>query len=362
MKDPIFVDAAKENLEESTGNMEEVNEDLVVPQGVVQSYIVTPPKLRLVTLSAYIAGKCQTPGEHKILVFMATQDMVDFYTDILSSVLSRPMNEEYEDSDPLVDVEFFKLHGNMSQKERTEVFNAFRRAGSGVLLCTDVASRGLDMPKVDTVIQYTGPLSTRDYVHRIGRTARAGCSGSATIFLTPPEVEFVRMLESRRIRIRQDMDNVLEKLLGPLSNHASVQAAAVALQNDFETLLLEDKDLHAKACKAYVSWVRFYSSYPRNMRGVFNRREVHLGHFAKSFALRDPPRRIGGIGRNIREKEDKPRHANKLANERTENTATRKREKQGGREEQVGLLKKVRMLNTSEYGDGLEATRKPKKF
>lgn len=106
------------------------------------------------------------------------------------------------------------------------------------------------MPKVDSVVQYTGPLSARDYVHRIGRTARAGSSGTATIFLTPPEIEFVRMLESRRIRIKQDnMNDVLEKLLGHLSKYRSTEAAAIALQNEFENLVIENKKLHEKACK-----------------------------------------------------------------------------------------------------------------
>lgn len=59
MQDPIFVDAAKENVEVSGGDVSEINEDLVVPQSVTQSYIVTPPKLRMVTLSAYIARICQ---------------------------------------------------------------------------------------------------------------------------------------------------------------------------------------------------------------------------------------------------------------------------------------------------------------
>lgn len=114
----------------------------------------------------------------------------------------------------------------------------------------DVAARGLDLPKVDCVIQYTGPTSARDYVHRIGRTARAGSSGSATILLTPPEIEFVRMLESRRIRIRQEsMDDVLDRLMGPLSKHSSAHNAAVALQNDFENLILEDTKLRERACK-----------------------------------------------------------------------------------------------------------------
>lgn len=59
MHNPIFVDAAKENLEMSGGDTSEINEDLIVPQSVIQSYIVTPPKLRMVTLSTYIASRCQ---------------------------------------------------------------------------------------------------------------------------------------------------------------------------------------------------------------------------------------------------------------------------------------------------------------
>lgn len=114
----------------------------------------------------------------------------------------------------------------------------------------DVAARGLDLPKVDSVVQYTGPTSLRDYVHRIGRTARAGSSGTAVIFLTPPEVEFVRMLEARKIRIKQDdMDTVLGKLVRPLSRHNSIQATATALQNEFEELVLENKKYYAMACK-----------------------------------------------------------------------------------------------------------------
>lgn len=114
----------------------------------------------------------------------------------------------------------------------------------------------MDLPKVDSVVQYTGPTSLRDYVHRIGRTARAGSSGTAIIFLTPPEVEFVRMLEARRIRIKQeDMDSVLDKLVGPLSRHYSTQASATALQNKFENLVLEDKKYYAMACKG-LSFIR----------------------------------------------------------------------------------------------------------
>ncbi|XP_053987364.1 probable ATP-dependent RNA helicase CG8611 [Hylaeus volcanicus] len=362
MEHPIFLDAAKENLETIGDSTSDVNEDLIVPQSVIQTYIVTPPKLRMVTLSAYIAGKCQSHGQSKLLIFMATQDMVDYHTEILSTVLTKPVDEDDEDSDPLVDIEFFKLHGNMTQKERTEVFKTFRLAKTGVLLCTDVAARGLDMPKVDCVVQYTGPISARDYVHRIGRTARAGSSGTATIFLTPPEVEFVRMLESRRIRIKQEsMEDVLDKLLTPLCKHSSAHNAAIALQNEFENLVLEDPKLRAMACRAYTSWVRSYARYPRDMREIYNRRDLHLGHFAKSFALRETPKRIGGIGKKIHEKDTtKQQHNNRLTNERPDGVPAKKR-KHPDDKPKTGLLKKVRMLNTSEYDSGLEPPRKPKK-
>ena len=76
MKNPIFVDAAKENLEMFGDYTSDLNEDLIVPQSVIQSYIVTPPKLRMVTLSAYIAGKCQV---NYIWIFKTLHSKVIFY-------------------------------------------------------------------------------------------------------------------------------------------------------------------------------------------------------------------------------------------------------------------------------------------
>lgn len=62
-----------------------------------------------------------------------------------------------------------------------------------------MAARGLDIPEADTIIQYTGPQSDEDYLHRVGRTGRAGKSGSAIIFLTHEEQEFITRLQSHRV-------------------------------------------------------------------------------------------------------------------------------------------------------------------
>lgn len=70
--------------------------------------------------------------------------------------------------------ELFSLYGNMDQHKRAEILSKFCKATSGVLICTDVAARGLDMPNIDWIIQYNTPGSCVDYIHRVGRTARVG--------------------------------------------------------------------------------------------------------------------------------------------------------------------------------------------
>ncbi|TDL28972.1 DEAD-domain-containing protein [Rickenella mellea] len=76
------------------------------------------------------------------------------------------------------------IHGDLSQAARMESLEAFKSGKTGLLVATDVASRGLDIPNVGTVINYTFPLTVEDYIHRIGRTGRGGKSGKAITFFT----------------------------------------------------------------------------------------------------------------------------------------------------------------------------------
>ncbi|HEY0965680.1 MAG TPA: C-terminal helicase domain-containing protein, partial [Candidatus Saccharimonadales bacterium] len=75
------------------------------------------------------------------------------------------------------------IHGNKSQGQRTRALRAFANDEATVLVATDVAARGLDIPNVSHVINYDTPQTYDDYVHRIGRTGRGGKSGKALTFI-----------------------------------------------------------------------------------------------------------------------------------------------------------------------------------
>ena len=85
----------------------------------------------------------------------------------------------------------FKLHGDMEQSDRVEQMKSFLASEKGVLIATDVAARGLDLPNVESIIQFSPPGSARDYVQRIGRTARKGHYGQSILFLLPSEGKFL---------------------------------------------------------------------------------------------------------------------------------------------------------------------------
>ncbi|MYF86260.1 MAG: DEAD/DEAH box helicase, partial [Rhodospirillaceae bacterium] len=104
------------------------------------------------------------------------------------------------------------LHGDLAQEVRTATLDSFREARLTILVASDVAARGLDIPDVSHVINFDVPYNPEDYVHRIGRTGRAGKAGRAITIATPADgksLDAIQRLIGRRIE-RLDLDGALD--------------------------------------------------------------------------------------------------------------------------------------------------------
>lgn len=101
------------------------------------------------------------------------------------------------------------MHGDIPQNQREVTLKRFKEKKFSVLVATDVAARGLDIPSVDLVVQIEPPKDTETYIHRSGRTARAGRSGKCITFYTPKQLMLVKMIE-------QKAGIIFEKIGAPL--------------------------------------------------------------------------------------------------------------------------------------------------
>jgi ATP-dependent RNA helicase DDX31/DBP7 len=236
-------------------------------------------------------------------------------------------------------VAVLRLHGDMPQAERTSAFLRFAAAGGGgkngddnnnansrgsVLLCTDVAARGLDFPRVTAIVQYDPPGDPADYVHRVGRTARMGQRGEALLFSLPSERAYSELLRERSKGQVQLEEAALEPLLrrclpestaralapggggggGGGSRFAraaatptvSGAAAAGALSRRAIAAVAADPRLKTLASDAFRSFVRAYATHPAALKHIFHPRSLHLGQVAASCALKEPPAQLGASG------------------------------------------------------------------
>jgi len=318
--------AEKQDTESSRGRT------FTLPGKLKQQFLVTPCKLRLVTLAALVLQHCQfKSSRHKMIVFMSTQDSVAFHAQLFTHMFSRDTKEASEklkeialgqdsltskDAGNLLTV--FQLHGDMSQKDRSKTFAKFGKAKAGVLLCTDVAARGLDLPNVDLIVQYTCPTSTVDYIHRVGRTARAGGEGRALLFLMPAETGYVQELNQHNISLTQTQAaSVLQPLLDHIDDlpqppednkrqrPVTVQEAATHLQDRLEDAVRGEGDLKEAAARGFQSFVRAYAAYSKELKEYCRVSQLHLGHVAKSFGLREAPGKVSGVAGPINTKKEK---------------------------------------------------------
>jgi len=142
---------------------------------LLQYYMFFPLKLK----DLYLVHLLNENAGHSVMVFCSTCNST-----LRTTLLLRALG-----------IAAVPLHGQMTQNKRLAALNKFKSRNRGVLLATDVASRGLDIPHVDLVINYDIPTHSKDYIHRVGRTARAGRAGKAISFVSQYDVELYQRIE-----------------------------------------------------------------------------------------------------------------------------------------------------------------------
>jgi len=141
----------------------------------------------------------------------------------------------------------YRAQGQQKQNKRTTTFFEFCNAEKGILLCTDVAARGLDIPEVDWIIQFDPPSDSKEYIHRVGRTARGlGRKGRALLFLMPQELGFLKHLKRAKV---------------PLNEYEFPQNKIAKVQSQLEKLVEKNYYLHKSAREAYRTFMQSYAQH-----------------------------------------------------------------------------------------------------
>ncbi|KAF3610272.1 hypothetical protein DY000_02050039, partial [Brassica cretica] len=226
----------------------------VTNEGLEQGYCVVPSEKRLFLLISFLKKNLNK----KIMVFFSTCKSVQFHAEIMK----------------LINVDSCDIHGGLDQNRRTKTFFDFMKAEKGILLCTDVAARGLDIPAVDWIIQYDPPDKPTEYIHRVGRTARGeGAKGKALLVLIPEELQFIRYLKAAKVPVKELEFNE-KKLLN--------------VRSALEKYVANDYNLNKTAKDAYKAYIAAYNSH--SLKDIFNVHRLDLQAVALSFCFSSPPK------------------------------------------------------------------------
>ncbi|GAO48019.1 ATP-dependent RNA helicase has1 [Saitoella complicata NRRL Y-17804] len=226
--------------------------------GLEQGYVVCPSESRFLLLFSFLKRNLKK----KIIVFFSSCNSVKYHAELLN----------------YIDLPVLDLHGKQKQQKRTNTFFEFSNAERGVLICTDVAARGLDIPAVDWIVQYDPPDDPRDYIHRVGRTARgvgAGAKGRSLLFLLPSELGFLRYLKAAKV---------------PLNEFAFEKTKIANVQSQLEKLVSKNYYLNKSAKDGYRSYLQAYASY--SLKSIFDINKLDLVAVGKSFGFGDVPPKV----------------------------------------------------------------------
>ena len=264
---------------------------------------------KIFRLTAFLKAK---KGK-KIIVYFLTCACVDYYQKALETLLdvgsdssisnnsSNKKKKTRKNGSNNSRMELFALHGKMKQAQREQTLEHFAEnkeddengIESSILLTTDVAARGLDIPGVDWIVQYDMPQDPSAFTHRVGRTARMGAKGSALALLTKEESSYVAFLKIRGVYLRRDGNCRLADGDNGDDDDEDEDDLDIVIEEDangarkvyeiLRALSKRDREAMEKGVRAFVSYVRGYKEH--HCRYIFRLKELHLAKLANAMGL-----------------------------------------------------------------------------
>jgi len=263
-KEPIYI-GIEEKSKDTKG--------MATVAGLEQGYVVCPSDKRFLLLFTFLKKN----RNKKVMVFFSSCMSVKFHHELLN----------------YIDLACMSIHGKQKQTKRTTTFFQYCNADSGILLCTDVAARGLDIPDVDWIVQYDPPDDPKEYIHRVGRTARGeGGKGHALMILRPEELGFLRYLKQANVPL-----NEFEFSWSKVSN----------IQPQLEKLISKNYFLNISAKEAYKAYVRAYESH--SLKQIYDVQSLCLKAVGQSFGFVVPPHIDIGVAASFKAR---PRNKDKM--------------------------------------------------
>jgi ATP-dependent RNA helicase DDX31/DBP7 len=296
-------------------------------QNITQFYSCIYDEYRLVHLIAFLYNTFQ----QKTIIFVSTCDLCEYLSKLITEIeidINYEQNQKIikDKSNPnskkelsekninLFSQKTYKLHGKMKHDERKIVFNDFNEDNTGILIATDVASRGLDFKDVDWIIHYDVNPDIKEYVNRIGRTARIDNTGNSILFLMKNEM---KLLDTCFISVKNNLNEMTNSdILVNFTKNINKNILKTKISENFpdvknEEENLDDNELYKKkyqsilnvlirciknfvfkdktnlvlARKAFKSEVRAYATFFKYGKDIFNVNTLNLTRISRSFGL-----------------------------------------------------------------------------
>jgi ATP-dependent RNA helicase DeaD len=166
---------------------------------VAQKYLVEPREIKIKSATATVAAirqvYWQVSGMHKLDALTRILEVEENFDAAIIFVRTKTATVELADKLAARGYAAAALNGDLNQQMRERVIDQLKSGALDIVIATDVAARGIDVPRVSHVVNYDIPYDTEAYVHRIGRTGRAGRAGNAILFVAPREIRMLRTIE-----------------------------------------------------------------------------------------------------------------------------------------------------------------------